>query len=87
MVNWGQWISFGMLLDLNNRYNQGQIIDKNELHAVIESCKNAHDRDVENNSVLPTDQKEERKRLFSKIADAVKDYIEQLLRDEGRLRE
>lgn len=32
MGNFGQWISFGMLLNLNQRYNQGQNINKNELH-------------------------------------------------------
>ena len=65
MGNFGQWISFGMLLNLNQRYNQGQNINKNELHTAIESCK----------------------QLFSKMADAAKDYIEQRLRDENKLNE
>lgn len=44
MGNFGQWISFGMLLNLNQRYNQGQNINKNELHTAIESCKYSHNR-------------------------------------------
>lgn len=66
MGNFGQWISFGMLLNLNQRYNQGQNINKNELHTAIESCKYSHNRDVDNNNTLTTEQKEKRKQLFSK---------------------
>ena len=87
MGNLGQWISFGMLLNLNQRYNQGQNINKDELHTTIESCKYSHNRDVDNNNMLTTEQKEKRKRLFSKMADAAKDYIEQRLRDENKLNE
>lgn len=32
----------------------------------IESCKYSHNRDVDNNNMLTTEQKEKRKRLFSK---------------------
>ena len=87
MGNFGQWISFGMLLNLNQRYNQGQNINKNELHTAIESCKYSHNRDVDNNNTLTTEKKEKRKQLFSKMADAAKDYIEQRLRDENKLNE
>ena len=51
----------------------------------IESCKYSHNRDVDNNNT--TEQKEKRKRLFSKMADAAKDYIEQRLLDENKLNE
>ena len=53
----------------------------------IESCKYSHNRDVDNNNMLTTEQKEKRKRLFSKMADAAKDYIEQRLLDENKLNE
>lgn len=53
----------------------------------IESCKYSHNRDVNNNNMLTTEQKEKRKRLFSKMADAAKDYIEQRLLDENKLNE
>ena len=69
MGNFGQWISFGMLLNLN------------------QSCKYSHNRDVDNNNTLTTEQKEKRKQLFSKMADAAKDYIEQRLHDENKLNE
>lgn len=82
-----QIISFGMLSNLAQRYNQGQNINKVELHAIIESCKCSHDRDIDNNSSLTTEQKEKRKQLFSNMADVAKDYIEQLLRDEYKLNE
>lgn len=36
---------------------------------------------------ITTEQKEKRKRLFSKMADAAKDYIEQRLLDENKLNE
>lgn len=87
MGNLEQWISFGMLLNLNQRYNQGQNINKEELHTTIESCKRSHDHDIDNNNSLTTEQKEKRKRLFSEMADVAKDYIEQRLRDEYRLKE
>ena len=53
----------------------------------IESCKYSLNRDVANNNMLTTEQKEKRKRLFSKMADAAKDYIEQRLLDENKLNE
>lgn len=53
----------------------------------IESCKYSHNRDVDNNNTLTTEQKEKRKQLFSKMADAAKDYIEQRLHDENKLNE
>jgi hypothetical protein len=87
MGNLEQWISFGMLLSLNQRYNQGQNINKDELHTAIESCKCSHNRDVDNNNTLTSGQKEKRKRLFAKMADAANDYIEQCLRDENKLNE
>lgn len=87
MGNLEQIISFGMLSNLARRYNQGQNIDRNELHATIECCKRSHDRDVDNNRTLTAEQKENLKRLFSKVADAAKDYIEQRLHDENKLNE
>lgn len=53
----------------------------------IESCKYSHNRDVDNNRTLTAEQKENLKRLFSKVADAAKDYIEQRLHDENKLNE
>lgn len=82
-----QIISFGMLSNLAQRYNQGQNINKVELHVTIECCKRSHDHDIDNNNTLTTEQKEKRKRLFSEMADVAKDYIEQRLRDEYRLNE
>ena len=38
-------------------------------------------------NTLTTEQKEKRKQLFSKMADAAKDYIEQRLHDENKLNE
>lgn len=76
-----------MLLNLNQRYNRGQIISKDELHTAIESCKCSHNRDINNNNTLTYEQKEKRKRLFAKMADAANDYIEQCLRDENKLNE
>lgn len=76
-----------MLSNLARRYNQGQTIDKEELHAAIESCKHSHDREVDDNYTLTPEQKENRKQLYSKMADATKDYIEQCLRDKNRLNE
>lgn len=87
MGNLEQIISFGMLLNLAQKYNHGQNINKLELQAIIESCKCSHDRDIDNNSSLTTEQKEKRKQLFSNMADVAKDYIEQLLRDEYKLNE
>lgn len=87
MGNLEQIISFGMLSNLFQRYNQGQSIGKEELHAAIESCKHSHGRDTDDNRTLTDEQKEKRKRLFSKMADAAKDYIEQRLRDENKLNE
>lgn len=87
MGNLEQWISFGMLLNLNQRYNRGQTINKDELHTAIESCKCSHNRDIDNNHMLTPEQQEKRKRLFSKMTDAAKDYIEQCLRDENKLTE
>ena len=73
MGNVEQIISFGMLSNLARRYNQ--------------CCKRSHDRDVDNNRTLTAEQKENLKRLFSKVADAAKDYIEQRLHDENKLNE
>ncbi len=87
MGNLEQIISFGMLLNLARRYNQGQTIDKEELYAAIESCKHSHDHEVDDNHSLTPEQKEKRKQLYSKIVDAAKDYIEQCLRDENKLNE
>lgn len=80
-------LAFGMLLDLSQRCDRGEDINKDELHAAIESCKRLYDSDVDNNNMLTTEQKEKRKRLFSKMVDAAEDYIEQRLRDENRLNE
>ena len=87
MGNLEQIISFGMLSNLVRRYNQGQTIDKAELHAAIESCKHSHDHEVDDSHALTHEQKEKRKQLYSKMADASKDYIEQCLRDENKLNE
>lgn len=87
MGNLEQIISFGMLSNLAQRYNQGQTIDKEKLHTAIESCKYSHDREVDDNHTLTSEQKETRKRLYSKMANAMKDYIEQCLRDENKLNE
>lgn len=87
MGNLEQIISFGMLLNLAQRYNQGQTIDKEELYAAIESCKRSHNRWVDDNRILTVEQKENDKRLYSKMLDAAKDYIEQCLRDENKLNE
>lgn len=87
MGNLEQIISFGMLSNLARRYNQGQTIDKEELHAAIESCKHSHDHGINDNQALTPEQKEKRKQLYSKMADSAKDYIEQCLRDENKLNE
>lgn len=52
-----QIISFGMLSNLAQRYNQGQNINKVELHATIESCKRSHDDVIDNNNSLTIEQK------------------------------
>lgn len=82
-----QIISFGILSNLAQRYNQGQTIDKAELHVAIESCKRSHEHEVDDNQTLTHEQKEKRKQLYSKMADASKDYIEQCLRDDNKLNE
>lgn len=87
MSNLERWISFGMLLNLNQKCNNGQNVNKDELHTIIECFKRSHDHDVDENRTLTVEQKEKRKQLYSKTADAVKDYIEQCLRDENRLNE
>lgn len=87
MENLEQIISFGILSNLAQKYNQGQNINKVELHVAIECCKRSHDDVIDNNNTLTTEQKEKRNRLFSEMADVAKDYIEQRLRDEYRLNE
>lgn len=87
MGNLERIISFGLLSNLARRYNQGQNIDRNELQTTIECCKHSHDREVDDNHALTPEQKENRKQLYSKMADATKDYIEQCLREENKLNE
>lgn len=87
MGNWEQWLSIWMLSDLKQRYNQGHVINKYEIDTATAISKRSHAIDVENNSMLNTEQKEKQKRLFSKAIDAAKDYLEQCLRDENKLNE
>lgn len=58
MVNLEQIISFGILSNLAQKYNQGQNINKVELHVTIECCKRSHDVVIDNNNTLTTEQKE-----------------------------
>lgn len=87
MRNLERIISFEILSNLAQKYNRGQNIDKEELYAAVESCKHVHDREVDSNCSLTPEQKEKRKQLYSKTADAAKDYIEQCLRDANKLNE
>lgn len=82
-----QLISSGIFLTLKQKYDQGYNISKNELRTLIESCKRSHEQGVDTLPMLSEEQKRQRKHLFSKAADATKDYVEQCLRDENRLDE
>ena len=82
-----QLISSGIFLTLKQKYDQGYNISKNELRTLIESCKRSHEHGVDTLPMLSEEQKRQRKHLFSKAADATKDYVEQCLRDENRLDE
>ncbi len=73
-----------LLVELLQRYTNGENITKANLEVTFEAQKQCEEKRIEN--VPITDQeKESLKRKLSKASDATKEYAEELLRCQKRL--
>ncbi len=74
-----------MLIDLLRKECSGANISKAEFDLMVESCKLAHEKEVDNCPQLSDEQKRKLKDSFNKAADNIKEYSQECLRINGRL--
>ena len=78
---------FKELLELQRVAREGISVDDMRVESIMQTLRQLHDRDIDNNRFLDDKQQHRRKKLY---ADAVKEmskYCKQVLRDELEIRQ
>ena len=76
-----------LLVDLFNKNSKGADISKSEFDVMMEAYKKDHENRIDSSNQLEPEQKEKLKQLYNKVADNIKDYCQECLRIDGRLKD
>lgn len=85
MQNIIQLIADTLLIDLIQKNQRGEKINKKEFDFMMESYKKDHEENLKNNKQLEDEQIEILTKIYNKTADNIKEYCLEFLRIEGRL--
>ena len=87
MQNIIQVLADTLLIDLIQKNQRGEKINKKEFDFMMESYKKDHEENLKNNKQLEDEQIEILTKIYNKTADNIKEYCLEYLRIEGRLEE
>ena len=76
-----------LLVDLFNKNSKGADISKSEFDVMMEAYKKDYENRIDSSNQLEPEQKEKLKQLYNKVADNNKDYCQECLRIDGRLKD
>ena len=85
MQNIVQLIADTLLIDLIQKNQRGENINKKEFDLMMESYKKDHEENLKNNKQLGDREIKKLTELYNKTADNIKEYCLEFLRIEGRL--
>ena len=74
-----------LLIDLIQKNQRGEKINKSEFDSMMESYKKSHENNLKKNNQLEDEQIEILTKIYNKTADNIKEYCLEYLRIEGRL--
>lgn len=75
-----------LLLELQEMANHGYDVDDVKLNLAMQTLQNAHDNNIDTNSLLTRPQKRRRKELYEDCVYAIKKYVKQCLQDDKEIR-
>lgn len=85
MQNIIQVLADTLLIDLIQKNQRGEKINKSEFDSMMESYKKNHENNLKKNNQLEDEQIEILTKIYNKTADNIKEYCLEYLRIEGRL--
>lgn len=85
MQNIIQVLADTLLIDLIQKNQRGEKINKKEFDFMMESYKKDHEENLKNNKQLGDRDIKKLTELYNKTADNIKEYCLEYLRIEGRL--
>lgn len=85
MQNIVQLIADTLLIDLIQKNQRGEKINKKEFDFMMESYKKDHEESLKNNKQLGDREIKKLTELYNKTADNIKEYCQEYLRVDGRL--
>ncbi len=74
-----------LLIDLIQKNQRGENINKKEFDLMMESYKKDHEENLKNNKQLGDREIKKLTELYNKTADNIKEYCQEYLRVDGRL--
>jgi uncharacterized membrane-anchored protein YhcB (DUF1043 family) len=72
---------------LFNKNSKGADISKSEFDVMMEAYKKDYENRIDSSNQLEPEQKEKLKQLYNKVAENIKDYCQECLRIDGRLKD
>ena len=78
---------FKELLELQRVAREGISVDDMRVESIMQTLRQLHDRDIDNNRFLDDEQKHRRKELYAKAVKELSKYGKQVLRDEMEIRQ
>lgn len=75
-----------LLIELQERANQGYDIEDAKLDIAMQTLQNAHNTKVDSNILLTCPQKRRRKELYEDCVKTAKKYIKQCLQDDKEIK-
>lgn len=74
-----------LLIDLIQKNQRGEKINKSEFDSMMESYKKSHENNLKKNKQLGDREIKKLTELYNKTADNIKEYCQEYLRVDGRL--
>ena len=77
---------FKLLSELQEKVNQGYDIDDAKLDLAMQILQNTHDNSIDDNRLLTSEQRKQRKELYEDCVKAMKKYVKRCLLDDREIR-
>lgn len=78
---------FKELLELQRIAREGVSVDDMRVESIMQTLRQLHDRDVDNNRLLDDKQQHRRKKLYADVVKEMSKYCKQVLKDETEIRQ
>lgn len=78
---------FKELLELQRVAREGISVDDMRVESIMQTLRQLHDRDIDNNRFLDDKQQHRRKKLYANAVKEMSKYCKQVLKDEVEIRQ